>query len=204
MHQILFSKIIFGKTWRKILRELLLTFGRSISFAGPAWGHGGHGILCSVPFSTCSLVPRINRCAEQTGWPRWGRAAWHGQTEALAAFQRERRGGMRQWGPSTDPAIFRALPHLGRLPEGPQTPHPMSPSDPTPNAGVEFGHQMSFRSLAGCLLGWMRFVLPFSTASENGSVSPESQKALGKHSVSTWPFKERDGEPKGVSFKAMQ
>lgn len=111
---------------------------------------------------------------------------------------------MRQWGPSTDPAVFRALLHLGRLPEGPQTPHLMSPSDPTTNAGVEFGHQMSFRSLAGCLLGWMRFVLPFSTASENGSVSPESQKVLGKHSVSTWPFKERDGEPKGVSFKAMR
>lgn len=30
----------------------------------------------------------------------------------------------------------------------------------------------------------MRFVLPFSTASENVSVSPESQKALGKYSVS--------------------
>lgn len=124
LHQILFSKIIFGKTCRKILRELLLTSGRSISFAGPAWGHGGRGFLCSLLHL---LVPRTNRCAEQTGWPRWGRAAWHGQTEALAAFQRERRGGMRQWGPSKDPAVFRALLHLGKLPEEHEAPRPLTP-----------------------------------------------------------------------------
>lgn len=91
-------------------------------------------------------------------------------------------------GPQQRSGRFQGIASSGeasRRARGPQTPHPMSPSEPTPNAGAEFGHLMSFRLLAGCLLGWMRFVLPFSTASENGSVSPESQMALGKHSVPT-------------------
>lgn len=98
--------------------------GQSVLLALP----GGTGVTrSSAPFSTCSLVPRTNRCAEKTGWPRWGRAAWHGQTAALAAFQRERRGGMRQWGPRADPAIFRPSLHLGRLPEEHESPRPLTP-----------------------------------------------------------------------------
>lgn len=92
---------------------------------------------------------------------------------------------MQHRGPRPDLDVFRPLFYLGKLPEAPKSPRPVTPlllSNPAPNAD---GHKMFFELLTHCLRGWMRFVLGklrFATA-ENEPAFPECQEDLGKRSV---------------------
>lgn len=112
--------------------------------AAPACGHWG--LLCTSPCLTSPTTARNQQCPESTGQPRWD--------PDLAALA----GGMQQMGPRPDLDVFRPLFYLGKLPEAPKSPRPITPLlllNLSPNAD---GHKMFF-GLSQCLQRWGRFVL---------------------------------------------